>query len=341
MQLRRAERKKAKLKLGLAAPSGGGKTLGALLIAYGLMKEKYPAISEDKLWEKIAIVDTENGSGELYASTVKDGVKIGSYFTIPIEPPYTPKKYIDAIKLCHSEKIEVCILDSTTHAWAGQGGLLEQQGNIAKRSGNSYTAWRDVTPLHNQFVDAMLQTDIHVISTMRSKTEYVIEKDGNGKTNVKKLGLAPVQRDGMEYEFTAFFDIDTDHQAYGSKDRTGLFDQQYFKITAETGALLMRWLESGVEIVNEEPKIAQKNHVQESVSLNSEGESEVEELTVDDIKEQIKTLLTSGKISNEDKKNKVTPTFKEILGVADFTKVEDVEILKVSLAYLQGLADEE
>ncbi|GFN32499.1 AAA family ATPase [Paenibacillus xylaniclasticus] len=291
-QLRRASRRKAKLKLGLAAPSGGGKTLGSLLIAYGLMLEKYPDATEDERWSKIAIIDTENGSGELYVGLTIDGLKIGEYFTIPVTPPFTPKKYIEGIKTCHSEGIEVCILDSASHAWAGQGGLLEQQGNVAKRTGNSYTAWRDVTPLHNQFVDTMLQTDIHIIVTMRSKTEYVIEKDSNGKSSVRKVGLAPIQRDGMEYEFTAFFDIDAEHNAYGSKDRTTIFDQQYFKISPETGRQLMRWLETGedVRVTNAPPSIkkAEAAPAEEEKNGSKNNMLEVPDLEF----EEFKSLLT-------------------------------------------------
>ena len=131
--------------------------------------------------------------------------------------------------------------------WSGEGGLLEQQNIAAKRSNNSYTAWRDITPKHNQFVDKMLQSPIHIIATMRAKQEYVQEKDSQtGKTTVRKLGLEPEQRKGMEYEFTIFFDIDSEHNAYGSKDRTSMFDAKMFKITPKIGEQMMAWLNGGV-----------------------------------------------------------------------------------------------
>lgn len=247
LELKKAQRTKAKLKLGISAPSGGGKTLGALLIAYGLMQEKYPVLPENELWGKIAIIDTENGSGELYVGKEIANVKIGQYNAITLEPPFEADKYIDAIKLCKKADMEVAIIDSTTHLWAGEGGLLQKQGEIAKRTGNSYTAWRDVTPQHNHFVDTMLQTDMHIIATMRSKVDYIQEKDGNGKTTIRKVGLAPIQKEGMEFEFTLFLDINTDHEAFVSKDRTSIYDQKTFKITPEIGATLMRWLESGTD----------------------------------------------------------------------------------------------
>ena len=251
LELKKAQRSKAFLKLGMAAPSGGGKTLGALLIGYGLMKEKYPKESDDALWGKIAIIDTENGSGELYVGSQVAGesnIKIGEYSAITLNAPFEADKYTGAIQLCEDNGIEVCIIDSTTHLWSGEGGLLEQQGNVAKRIGNSYTAWREITPQHNRFVEKMLQSKLHIIATMRSKQEYVQEKDQKtNKTTVKKLGLEPEQRKGMEYEFTTFLDIDADHTAFGSKDRTSMFDQKYFTITPKIGHQLMKWLEGGTD----------------------------------------------------------------------------------------------
>lgn len=259
LQLKRAQRSKAYLKLGMSAPSGGGKTLGALLIAYGLMKEKYPNESDAFRWGKIAIIDTENGSGELYVGKEFEnlGITIGEYNAITLTAPFEADKYTAAINLCEENGIEVCIIDSTTHLWSGKGGLLEQQGNIAKRSGNSYTAWRDVTPQHNRFVETMLQTPMHIIATMRAKQEYVLEKDDKGSTTVRKMGLEPEQRKGMEYEFTTFFEVNAEHEAFGSKDRTSLFDQKTFVITPKIGVTLMQWLEGGVD---ETPVVVATEH---------------------------------------------------------------------------------
>jgi hypothetical protein len=248
MTLKKAQRSKSFLRLGLASPSGGGKTAGALIIAYGLLKEKYPKLPDNEIWSKIAIIDTERGSGELYVGSEIAGLKFGVYNAITLTPPFEVSKYIQAMDLCEQSGIEVCILDSTTHAWSGEGGLLEQQNNAAKRTNNSWTAWRDITPQHNKFVDKMLQSPMHVIATMRSKQEYVQEKDEQtNKTTVRKLGMEPEQRKGMEYEFTLFLDIDVDHNAYGAKDRTTLFDKKTFKITANTGKQLMDWLNNSVD----------------------------------------------------------------------------------------------
>ena len=256
VQLKKAQRKKAKLKIGIAGASGSGKTFSSLLLAFGLLKGENPNLSDDEIWDKIAIIDSENGSGELYVGSEAGGLKIGNYNAVTLTSPFTPDKYIDALKVCKDAGMLVAIIDSTSQLWAGQGGLLETQGNTAKRTGNSYTAWREITPQYNLFVDTMLQIDMHIIATMRSKTEYVQEKDEKGRTTVRKVGMSPVQRDGMEYEFTTFLDIDADHQAFGSKDRTGIVDQKYFKVTPDTGFALAKWLEGGEEITAPETVIA-------------------------------------------------------------------------------------
>ena len=262
IQLKKAQRSKAYLKLGMSGASGSGKTLGALLLAYGLMKELYPTLPDAELWSKIAIIDTENGSGELYVGMTVAGLTIGEYNAITLQAPFEAEKYTTALELCKDNALEVAIIDSTTHLWSGQGGLLEQQGTVAKRTGNSYTAWREVTPMHNKFIDAMLQFPLHVIATMRAKQEYVQEKDEKGRTSVRKLGLEPEQRKGMEFEFTTFLEINADHESFGSKDRTGLLDQKTFKITPNTGRELMKWLQGGV---NTEAVVVATAHVADPV----------------------------------------------------------------------------
>lgn len=227
MEIRKAERKKAKLRLGIAAPSGAGKTYSALLMAFGL-------------GGKVGLIDTEHGSGDLYAH-------LGDYDIISIEAPYTVNKYREAIAAFEQAGYTTIIIDSLTHAWAGDGGLLDKQGKMADRGTNSFAAWRTITPEHNALVDAMLRSPCHIIATMRAKQEYVLETNDKGKQQPKKVGMAPVQREGMEYEFTVMLDVDMNHVASASKDRTSLFDGQFFKITRETGETLLQWLESGSE----------------------------------------------------------------------------------------------
>lgn len=231
MAFRKAERKQVKLKIGLSAPSGAGKTYSSLLIAHGICSD----------WGKIAVIDTENGSAELYSH-------LGEYLVCPIMPPFTPKKYIEAIHEAEEAGVEVLIIDSLSHAWTGEGGLLDMQDKAVKasRSGNSYTAWREITPEHNRLVDAILQSSMDVIVTTRAKAEYVVTDD-NGKKGYKKIGLAPVFRDGLEYELTVFLDMTQEHIATASKDRTGVFDSKSFTPTEETGKALDEWRKGGAE----------------------------------------------------------------------------------------------
>lgn len=233
-QFHKAERKKGKLRLGIAGPAGSGKTYSALLIAFGL-------------GGRVAMIDTERGSGELYDH-------LGAYDVCTIEAPFEPRKYVEAIHAAEDLGYETIITDSLSHAWVGQGGLLDVHGHIADKTGNSWSAWRQVTPKHNELVDAMLQSSCHVIAAMRSKMEYT-QVEENGKKQVKKLGMSPIQRDGMEYEFTVFIDLDHHHTATATKDRTTLFDGQYFVPTVETGKTLLAWLENDGRV---EPEFARQ-----------------------------------------------------------------------------------
>lgn len=220
--------------------------MGALLLAYGITGN----------WDKVGMIDTEEGSGELYVGVEKHGLEIGEFQYIRISKDFSPVHYVDAVKAFENAGVEVIIIDSLTHAWAGTEGLLDKQGKVAAKSGNSYTAWRDVTPQHNALVNSMLQSKCHIIATMRSKVEYAMQDGDNGKKKVVKLGMAPIQREGMEYEFTAFFEVDSSSIASPSKDRTDLFstlnaagtlEKRSFVITPAIGEELLGWLNKGGE----------------------------------------------------------------------------------------------
>lgn len=229
-EIHRATKRRAKLRLGMSGPAGSGKTYSALLIAGGL-------------GGRIGMIDTEHGSGDLYADLLPEG-----YDVLQLTPPYSPARYVEAIHALEDAGVQTIIIDSLSHAWTGEGGSLDRQGKIADKSGNSWQAWRQVTPEHNALVEALLQSRCHIIATMRAKTEYVQEKDDRtGKSVVRKIGLAPVMRDGIEYEFTTFFELDVHHMAFAGKDRTRLFDGTIFKPDMETGRQLLSWLDAGVD----------------------------------------------------------------------------------------------
>lgn len=232
MELKRATRKQVKLRLGMSAVSGGGKTYSALLLAYGMTND----------WSKIAVIDTENGSASLYSN-------LGEFLTIDLQAPYTPERYIQAIQTCENAGMEVIIIDSITHEWDGKGGLLEIHGAM---KGNSFTNWSSLTPRHQKFIDAILHSKCHVITTVRRKQDYEMTLNDKGKQTPVKVGLKEITREGFEYELTLNFNLEVNHMATASKDRTGLFmGQPQFIITPETGKTLMDWCASGADPVKE------------------------------------------------------------------------------------------
>lgn len=232
MQLQKATRKKVKLRLGLSAVSGGGKTYSALLIAYGLCGD----------WTKIAVIDTENDSASLYAH-------MGEFQTISLRPPFAPERYTEAIKTCEDAGMEVIIIDSIAHEWEGEGGIIDLVDQIG---GGFSGAWKALSPRHAKFKQSILQSTCHVITTVRRKQEYILQEETNknGKTIQKpvKMGLKEVTREGWEYEVTVNFEIDIKHRATVSKDRTELFEgKEPFIITVETGKIIKKWCDEGIE----------------------------------------------------------------------------------------------
>lgn len=246
MNLQTAQRKRAKIKMGLQGPSGSGKTLGALLTAFGLCGD----------WSKIAVIDTENHSADLYAH-------VGNYNVLHLTAPFTPERYISALEVCEKAGMEVVIIDSVTHEWEN---LIDYHSSL---QGNSFTNWGKVTPRHNEFVQKILQSNCHVICTVRTKQDYVLSEK-NGKMVPEKVGLKSVQRDGLEYEFTLVFDLDMKNHATASKDRTGLFfGKPEQKLSVETGKLIRDWCNQGVHISIEEvgKKISECKSVGELLDL--------------------------------------------------------------------------
>ena len=227
MELKKAQKKKVKLKVGLSGASGFGKTYSALLMAHGVTGD----------WTKIAVIDSENGSADLYSD-------LGAYNTLTLSAPFNPERYIEAINMCENAGIELCIIDSITHEWDGVGGCL----NIQEKLGGKYQDWAKVTPRHKMFINAILQSPMHIFTTVRRKQDYEMIKEGN-RTKVQKIGTKEITREGFEYEITLNFEFTNDnHLVKASKDRTGLFmNKPEFIITSETGKKLLEWANSGVD----------------------------------------------------------------------------------------------
>lgn len=237
MQLQKAQRHQVKLRLGLSGASGFGKTYSALLLAYG--------ITED--WTKIAVIDTENNSASLYSH-------LGNFNVVSLSQPYNPERYIEAIKICEKEKQEVIIIDSISHEWNGKSGCLQ----LHEQLGGRFQDWGKITPRHTAFIDAILQSKCHIITTVRKKIDYSMDRDSNGKTRVVKHGLKDITREGFSYELTVDFEIiNENHMAKATKDRTGLFmDKPEILITKGVGKKLIDWCNQGISIVDAKKEIA-------------------------------------------------------------------------------------
>ena len=218
---KKASRKGTFIKLGITGPSGSGKTYSALRLAKGLVPDA-----------KIAVIDTENESASLYASDF-------DFDVINVSPPFTIDKLTQPVKAALEQQYDVVILDSASHFW---DGIMDYKNQLDKRGGNSFTNWNIANEHYKLMLRALLFSKIHVIACMRSKMEYVVEDDSRGKKVPKKVGMAPIMRDGVEYEFTTVFDLDTSHQAMVSKDRTKIFEDHIFTITEETGAAIRNWI---------------------------------------------------------------------------------------------------
>lgn len=223
----KAVKQESKLRMAITGPSGSGKTYTALAIASALANGK-----------PIAVVDTEHGSASKYAD-------LWGFDVANMHAPFHPDKFVAALREAEAAGYAVIILDSISHAWAGTGGVLDIVDEAAKRSksGNTYMAWKEGTPVQNKLIDAIVQSGIHVIATMRSKTEYVLADTGNGKQAPRKVGMAPVQRDQFEYEFDVVLDMDIDNNAIVSKTRCpALTGRVFAKPGADVAGILAGWL---------------------------------------------------------------------------------------------------
>ena len=258
MKFQKAKKSQAKLRLCLVAPSGAGKTYTALSVASGL-------------GDKIAVVDTEHASAALYAD------EFGKEYDTLQLTSFEVENYIEAIELASREGYDVLIIDSLSHAWAGKGGILEFVDKAAKRSGNNFAGWRDATPKHNQLVEAILAAPIHIICTLRSKVEHIVE-NVKGRTQVRKVGMQPIQRDGVEYEFTIVGDMTQEHDLIITKTRAAfLADAVINKPGRKLGEQLREWLDAGeaapppelVKKLNIEPTLFEK--IKAAIEVNSNG----------------------------------------------------------------------
>jgi hypothetical protein len=267
MQLQQTQRHNVKLRLGISGASGFGKTYSALQLAYGMTQD----------WSKIAVIDTENSSASLYSD-------LGNFNVLNLSTPFSPERYIEAIAICEKAHMEVIIIDSITHEWQGEGGCLQ----IHEQLGGRFQDWARVKPRHQQFIDKILQSKCHIITSTRRKTDYSLDVGSNGKSKVVKHGTKEITSEGFEYELSVNFElINENHFCKVSKDRTNLFQgKPEFIITSGVGKKLKVWCNQGVSLDDVKKEIQATTTIEGLRHLYKKYNS---------LKQQIKPLIISRK----------------------------------------------
>lgn len=294
MAFQKAKREKIWIKVLLGGPSGSGKTYSALKLATGIAKKAHTGV---------AAIDTESGRIRYYADEF-------DFDDQQLSAPFTPEKYVEMIEEAIDGGYKVIVIDSITHEWKGKGGCIEIHDSIP---GNTYTAWGKVKPRHQQFVDELIQSPIHIIATARGKDEYVLEEK-NGKQVPKKVGVGMEQQDDAEYNYTVTFNIDQQtHVAEVMKDNTHLFEGRYEKLTEKDGEALYDWANSG-----EAPKATEKT------------------VSVEDLHKQIIDLATK---KGGSKNKNVMETMKKYTPTGNPNAITDAKELEKLIDDLKKLED--
>jgi len=319
IQIKKAKREQVKVKIGMMGISGSGKTLSALLLGYGLLKAQHPELTDAQIWEKILVIDTENGSASLYAGLHVGSDHVGEFLTIDIEAPFTVEKYTQAIDAAQEAGVEFLIIDSMSHVWQAEGGLLDKQSVLAQKTNNSYTAWKSVTPEYNKLMEKILQCPMHVVSSYRAKKEYTMEEVG-GKKKVTPKGIGAQFREGADYESTIYFEIDQEHRAYASKDRTHLFDGQLFIISSDTGRKIAGWLASADAQAPQVVKAVAEPAKEESAASPDQIQNAIAK--VDEVIKARSANMTA------EEKTALAEQIKSICGVKNYKKVTDINVLR-------------
>jgi hypothetical protein len=288
LEIKKARRQQAKLRMALIGPPGSGKTWTALEIASGI-------------GGNILLVETEGDSSAMYADDFDfSRIALGDIKT----DPYHPQNFVNAIKLGEENGFDIIIIDSLSHAWIGDGGALDlaNRETIKSRSGNAFTAWRNVTPLHNKLVNSILQSKSHIIATMRSKEKRVIEQDEKGKTKIRTVGLEQQQRDGLNFEFAIVGDLDQDHNLIITKTRIKFLDQAVInRPSDELGKQLRNWLDQGDAPVAPTPEIKKTKAAPIARSEESSGPATTNVVALSDLYAKVSGYLV--KIAYEESKD--------------------------------------
>ena len=273
-RFKQAQRTQSRLRMAIDGPPKSGKSFNSLMFAHALARLFYPDQPTNRL---IAVIDTERGSASKYVGerdTADPDAPPWDFFVCELAK-FTPTEYTAAIHDAEREGFKILIIDSLSHAWAGKDGALE----LKDRSGdtNAYTAWRTITPMHNEMVESILQSPCHVFATMRSKVETVmvdgVSRSGQPIKIPQKVGMAPVQRQGMEYEFDIYTSMDTSHVLTVGGSRCRALDGAI--VALPSGSFMQpvaEWLTTGKSIDFEataRKQRASREQVEEIVRLST------------------------------------------------------------------------
>lgn len=297
LQIKKAVREQIYTKIALMAPSGGGKTYSSLRLATGMARE---IEKETGKKAKILMGNTEESRGYYYADEF-------DYDIVDIDAPHNPEKYVELINLAVENEYDILIIDSSSHEWEGKGGCLD----IQQQAGGTYQAWSRITPRHQKFIEAISNSPIHIIATMRGKDQYEMVKDEKtGKSAVQKLGVGAKQRDGFEYEFTCTFLIDQKtNAAETQKDNTHIFEGQGSTILTEKhGEEIIKWANSGEKRTTKKPVIKQA--------------------TPETVEELQKAIITKATELGGSSNKELLDTFQAILGTKNPNSCKDKEKLQ-------------
>jgi hypothetical protein len=276
---------------------------------------------------KILMGNTEAARGRYYANEFK-------YDIVDIGAPHNPEKYVEFIEFAENEGYDILILDSSSHEWEGKGGCLELQ----QQAGGTYQAWGKITPRHDKFINALADSKMHVIATMRGKDQYEVNKNETGKTTVTKLGVGAKQRDGFEYEFTCTFLIDQkSNMAESQKDNTHLFEHEGAVLLSENhGKKLMQWANSGEgytpAVRNSNTSLPEKDIITEPTTTPKEDvKSVIAKIdTLAKEKAAIDKVKTFDKIKEFAKDKNGNPT-------ANYNTIKDIKVANELLEALNNL----
>lgn len=325
-QAQKAVRERVDTKLLLFSPSGAGKTYSALRLATGMAAEISKNTGKQA---RILFGNTEASRGRYYANEF-------TYDIVDLVPPYNPEMFVDFIDYAVSEKYDILIIDSISPEWEGKGGCLELQ----QQAGGRWTDWSKVSPRHDKFIQAIINAPIHIINTARSKSAYETSKDDRGKVTSSKVGLDAKQREGMDFEHTCVFQIDTaTHMATVQKDNTHIWDYEPTTIlTEELGAKIIQWANSG-EAKNVKDYVATQATVDntETESTGTVIESELLNDKISETKSLIESLVNNGVAKTE-----IATVIKKYHTVngkasANYQTIKDVGVLDSVIEDLKNL----